>query len=931
MEEPDETILMRLSAPVNAVFPDGEAILGGIGTITDDDDPQADALTISVDDAAGPEGDWLEFRVHLSRPSPGGVEVKYRTTSGEAWGLRVPRDDGRNWDERDYDTVDGILRFDLGEQEKTVRVWARADDGVDDPGETFFLDIHDPAGAALANPNNAYPLPLTPEVTRRVGVSDGDLSWASSDMSRAIGTITGDMPAPLEVSISVNKEVVTEGEDRVIVKVTAEAPYGADRSIRIPLACGGGTAEADDFACPTGLTIHRGESYGQAGITIRQDDDADDEALTISLGELPAEAVAGAVSSVGLTVLDDDSGPVGGDPYDGLAVSIADAAAREGAEDLWFEVALNRPAPGPVTVRAESEWGTARSPGDYQHLSREIRFEKGERLHRLPVRVHDDDIDEGSETMTVRLENPRPANVAIARAAATGAIKNSDPIPGAWLARFGRAVADQAIDSVAGRLRAPRAPGFEGAPPSPGYGAGEPRGHAGNGRSMAAAPSAAHAATGRGRGGSAAGAGGGFPLPPARLPGGPAGGTAGEERSSAMALLRQLGAGSFTRTLEADPAGGTLAWWGEGSQSRFSGRDSALSLDGDVLTLALGADYGRGPWMAGVGLLHSIGRGEWSGAGGGGLEASLTSVAPYAAWSPGGRLELWGAAGHGRGSLKVAPGGGGRAAERTSTDMGWRMAAAGARSDLLGGRGGPDARALGMAVIADALWTETSSAGAAGLVAARAAASRLRLGLEGSLRARLDGGISLASKLELGARRDGGDAETGRGIYAGGGFALADPNRGITLELEGQTLISHDDETFKEWGVSASLAFDPRPDSGRGLSLSLRQDRGGQSSGGMQALFSPAALPAGGLASGGGAAGWTVETGYGLPAFGERFTATPRLSYGRAAGGREYGLGWRLDPAEGAPDLTLDALAKRREGMRATPEQGIEIKISARW
>ncbi len=41
---------------------------------------------------------------------------------------------------------------------------------------------------------------------------------------------------------------------------------------------------------------------------------------------------------------------------------------------------------------------------------------------------------------------------------ATGTINNSDPIPKAWLARFGRTVAEQVLDAVGARLRtAPRA------------------------------------------------------------------------------------------------------------------------------------------------------------------------------------------------------------------------------------------------------------------------------------------------------------------------------------------------------------------------------------------------------------------------------------------------------------------------------------------
>ena len=35
---------------------------------------------------------------------------------------------------------------------------------------------------------------------------------------------------------------------------------------------------------------------------------------------------------------------------------------------------------------------------------------------------------------------------------------DSDAIPKAWLARFGRTVAEQALDGIAGRMAPPRAP-----------------------------------------------------------------------------------------------------------------------------------------------------------------------------------------------------------------------------------------------------------------------------------------------------------------------------------------------------------------------------------------------------------------------------------------------------------------------------------------
>lgn len=56
------------------------------------------------------------------------------------------------------------------------------------------------------------------------------------------------------------------------------------------------------------------------------------------------------------------------------------------------------------------------------------------------------------------LSNPRLSTVRLADATATGTITNDDPMPGAWLARFGRTVGSQVLEAVALRL--------DGGPPS---------------------------------------------------------------------------------------------------------------------------------------------------------------------------------------------------------------------------------------------------------------------------------------------------------------------------------------------------------------------------------------------------------------------------------------------------------------------------------
>ncbi len=274
----------------------------------------------------------------------------------------------------------------------------------------------------------------------------------------------------------------------------------------------------------------------------------------------------------------------------------------------------------------------------------------------------------------------------------------------------------------------------------------------------------------------------------------------------------------------------------------------------------LGADYARGKWLVGLALAQSTGKGDYRDikvtprpdsqtcpgdaeqcrdavrAGDGGIEASLAAAIPYAALQASERLKLWGAAGYGSGevTVKTAPGG------RYTSDTGWSMAAAGLRGDLIAPPaedGGP-----ALAVTSDALWTRTSSDRTRDLAASEADATRLGLGLEGSYRIATEGGGHVTPKLEIGARHDGGDAETGSGLEIGGGIGWVDPGIGLTLDVSGRTLIAHGNDDLKDRGFAASLAWDPAPATGRGLSLNLRQEIGGQATGGLDALFRPATL-----------------------------------------------------------------------------------------
>ena len=132
--------------------------------------------------------------------------------------------------------------------------------------------------------------------------------------------------------------------------------------------------------------------------------------------------------------------------------SVADAQVNEASgAPLRFRVTLDAPAESTVSVRYRTANGTARAGEDYVAAYGALRFVRGETAKTVEVTVVQDSHNEGSETMTLTLSSPYGATVA--DGTATGTISNTGPIPQAWIARFGRTVAEQAIEAGRGALR----------------------------------------------------------------------------------------------------------------------------------------------------------------------------------------------------------------------------------------------------------------------------------------------------------------------------------------------------------------------------------------------------------------------------------------------------------------------------------------------
>ncbi len=832
---------------------------------------------LSVSDAETGEGPGasLVFMVTLFGIADATVEVDYATANGTA-------SEGS-----DYSAASGTLTFRRHDLAKAVTVPV-LDDGHDEPAETVVLRLSNPRRARIADPEGT-----------------GTIRNGDETQSPAL-TVAYTTAPPAE----------HDGENEFNFQIAfSEAPDSysyrtlRDDTLRIE--------QGDTRLTPSVNRLEWGKNR-RWNVRVTPTGKGD---ITIAVGSDHPCTHAYAVCTEDDRALANSLSATVQDP---AGLSVADATGQEAADaTLDFAVTLSRASTSQVMVDYATSDGTATAGSDYTATSGTLAFAVGETEKTVSVPVLDDSIDEGEETFTLTLSNPQGGNGAyLADAVATGTIENADAMPRAWLARFGRTVAEQVIEAVEGRFSAPRAAGAEmtlageriglsgAGPEDPGPGGGDARAEP----DEAEARSRLAAMVAWLRGAEDAD-----------------GGRAGYG-SRAVTPRDLLTGSSFALTGEAK-AGGTVSLWGRGAVSRFDGREGALTLDGEVASMMLGADWARDRWTTGLLVSRSVGEGGYRGVSAGTVESTLTGFFPYGRYAASERVTLWGVAGYGTGELVLTPEG--QPAMRTDMDL--AMGAVGLRGVAVEA---PAEGGFELAVKNDAMAVRTTSEKVAGMESAEADVTRLRLGLEGTYRGLTLGTGTLAPTAEIALRHDGGDAETGFGVDLGGGLAWWDPENGLSAEFRGRGLLTHESQGFRDRGVSGSFAWAPGERSGRGPSLTLTQTVGASATGGADALFGQRHL--GGLAANDNEDDLEnrrleLRMGYGFSALGDRFTSTPEFGLGLSNGNREYSLGWRLVHGGSAPDgNTLELAIEARRGERAAndkarPEHAAAIRVTSRF
>ena len=182
IDEPDETVIVRLSSPSNATLTGGATTLDGTGTINDNDATPtvsvADATAVSEGDVASPNpANNMTFAVTLSAASGRTVTVPY-TLSGTATA-------GTDYTEPDPRSV----MIAAGQTQASI-VIPVAGDEVDEENETITVTLGTPTNATVSTAEGAGAASgtITDDDARGVSVTPTTLTVAEADNAGTAAT-----------------------------------------------------------------------------------------------------------------------------------------------------------------------------------------------------------------------------------------------------------------------------------------------------------------------------------------------------------------------------------------------------------------------------------------------------------------------------------------------------------------------------------------------------------------------------------------------------------------------------------------------------------------------------------------------------------------------------------------------------------------------
>ena len=399
VDEPDGSVTVTVNAGSGYTVSSSRS--SGTVSILDDDLPPQPEVTIAADAASKTEGAAASFTLTADPKPAASLPVSVTVAAVGSYGITA-----------------GKRTVTIPSSGSTTLTLATTGDAVDEPDGS---------------------------VTVTVNTGDG-YTVSSSRSSGKVAILDDDLPPP-EITIAADAAAITEGGDAAFT-VTADRAPDADLVVSLTVS----EAAGSDFVAaahegPATVTIPKGGT--SAAFTVATVNDAADEpdgSVTVALGASDGYTL-GSASSGTVAITDDDPAPAL------PVVSLGDDLEALEHRFFQFRVTLSAAAAHEVRVRWFAEPETARY-ADFAPISGSVRFSPGERERTFVVFPVNDGHDEDPETFRVVLLDVEGAT--IGDGVAVGTIVNSDPMPAAWLSRFGRTVAEQVLGGITARMSATR-------------------------------------------------------------------------------------------------------------------------------------------------------------------------------------------------------------------------------------------------------------------------------------------------------------------------------------------------------------------------------------------------------------------------------------------------------------------------------------------
>jgi len=210
------------------------------------------------------------------------------------------------------------------------------------------------------------------------------------------------------------------------ITITVQRIYGEYGELKVDYSLQDGTATAiTDYEVQAGtLTFIDGEISKQITLNIVDDStDEGDESFNITLSNLVGDGTLGNISTVTVTIIEDDAVP----PAGVLQFSDESYSVNESAGSVTITVQRIDGGYGDVSVDYAVSNGSAINGNDYSVTDGTLYFSNGEMSQTISIDITDDTLDENTETFSVILSNPISATLGNNQTADVAIIDNDVP------------------------------------------------------------------------------------------------------------------------------------------------------------------------------------------------------------------------------------------------------------------------------------------------------------------------------------------------------------------------------------------------------------------------------------------------------------------------------------------------------------------------